>query len=114
MLVEIEQYCMTKDTAEFSTNAMACREYTQSRDEEASEPEGQNRGNTQIGPVSETICLHGKYGVEIRVTSVNKKKFSLMGQNFSWLDQVGHELEHQRIGNFRSAVRRICVEIDSE
>ena len=40
-----------------------------------------------------------------------------MGQNFSWLKQVGHELEQQRAwrqrsGNFRNAVRRICVKIE--
>ena len=41
-VVEIGQYFMTKDTAEFSTftDAVACREYTLPRDEEASEPKG--------------------------------------------------------------------------
>ena len=40
--VEIGQYFMTKDTAEFSqfTDAVACREYTLPRDEETSEPKG--------------------------------------------------------------------------
>ena len=39
-VVEIGQYFMTKDTAEFSqfTDAVACREYTLPRDEEASAP----------------------------------------------------------------------------
>ena len=39
-VVEIGQYFMTKDTAEFSqfTDAVACREYTLPRDEEAFEP----------------------------------------------------------------------------
>ena len=66
---------MTKDTAEFSQfHAVACREYTSPRDEEASEPNGWIRGNTKIGPVLEvtTCCLQGKYGVEIRIVSVNK------------------------------------------
>ena len=67
---------MTKDTAEFSqfTDAVACREYTLSREEGASEPKGWIRGNTKIGPVLEvaTCCLHGKYGVEIRIMSMNK------------------------------------------
>ena len=75
-VVEIGQYSMTKDTAEFSqfTDAVACREYTLPRDEEASEPKGWIRGNTKIGPVLEvaTCCLHGKYGVEIRIMSINK------------------------------------------
>ena len=74
-VVEIEQYFMTKDTAEFSQfRAAACREYTLSRDEEASQPKGSIQGNTKIGPVLEVaICyLHGKYGVEIRIMSLNK------------------------------------------
>ena len=112
--VEVGQYFMTKDTAESSqfTDAVACREYTLPRNEETSEPKGCIRGNTQIGPVLEvtTCCLQGKYGVEIRSKSVNKGQLSLMGQNFSWLKQVGHEFEQQRAGNLRNAVRRICVE----
>ena len=59
-VVEIGQYFMTKDTAEFSqcTDAVACREYTLPRDEGASEPKGWIRGNTKIGPVLEvaTCC----------------------------------------------------------
>ena len=75
-VVEIGQYVMTKDTAEFSqfTDAVACREYTLPREEGASEPKGWIRGNTTIGPVLEvaTCCMHGKYGVEIRIMSMNK------------------------------------------
>ena len=75
-VVEIGQYFMTKDTAEFSqfTDAVACREYTLPRDEETSEPKGWIRGNTNIGSVLEvtTPCLQGKYGVEIRIMSKNK------------------------------------------
>ena len=66
---------MTKDTAEFSQfRAAACREYTLPRDEEASQPKGWIQGNTKIGPVLEvaTCCLHGKYGVEIGIMSMNK------------------------------------------
>ena len=74
--VEIGQYFMTKDTAEFSqvTDAVACREYTVPREEETSEPKGWIRGNTKIGPVLEvtTCCLQGKQGVEIRIQSMNK------------------------------------------
>ena len=52
-VVEVGQYFMTKDTAEFSqfTDAVACREYTLPRDEETSEPKGWIRGSTKIGPV---------------------------------------------------------------
>ena len=40
-VVEIGQYFMTKDTAEFSQfRAAACREYTLPGDEEASQPKG--------------------------------------------------------------------------
>ena len=75
-VVEIGQYFMTKDTAEFSqfTDAVACREYTLPRQKEASEPKRWIRGNTKIGPVLEvaTCCLHGGYGVEIRIWSMNR------------------------------------------
>ena len=75
-VVEVGQYFMMKDTEECSqfTDAVACREYTLPRDEDTSEPKGWIRGNTKIGPVLEvtTCCLQGKYGVEIRIMSVNK------------------------------------------
>ena len=84
---EMGQYFMTKDTAEFSqlTDAVACREYTLPSDEEASEPKGWIRGNTKIGPVLEvaTGCLHGKYGVQIRIISMNK------GNSHSWV-RISH------------------------
>ena len=73
-VVEIGQYIMTKDTAEFSQfHAVACREYTLPRDEKSSDPKRWIQGNTKIGPVLEvaTCCLHGKYGVEVWISSVN-------------------------------------------
>ena len=80
---------MTKDTEEFSqvTDSVACREYTLPRDEETSEPKGWIRGNTKIGPVLEvtTCCLQGKYGVEIRIKSVNKDN------SHSWV-RISHGL----------------------
>ena len=88
-VVEIGQYFMTKDTAEFSqfTDAVACREYTLPRDEETSEPQGWIRGNITIGPVLEvsTCCLQRKYGVEIKNKSVNKDK------SHSWV-RISHGL----------------------
>ena len=68
--VEIGQYSMTKDNGE-QFDAMACREYTLPRDDGS---RGWIQGNTKIGPVLEvtTSYLHGKYGVEIRIESVNK------------------------------------------
>ena len=74
-VVDIGQYFRTKDTAYFSQfYAVACREYTLPRDEEASQPKGWIQGHTKIGPVMEvtTCCLQGKYGVEIRILSVNR------------------------------------------
>ena len=75
-VVEIGQSFMTKDTAVFSqfTVAVPCDEYTLPRDKETSEPKSWIRGNTKIGPVLEvaTCCLHGKYGIEIRIWSLNK------------------------------------------
>ena len=88
-VVEIGQYFMTKDTEEFSqfTDAVACREYTLPRDEETSEPKGWIRWNTKIGPVLEvtTCCLQGKYGVEIRIMSMNKDN------SHSWV-RISHGL----------------------
>ena len=67
---------MTKDTAEFSqfADAVACREYTLPREEEASQPKGWIQGNTKIGPVLEVAAsyLHGEYGVEVRIISVKR------------------------------------------
>ena len=53
---------------------MTCREYTLPRDEKSSDPKGWIRVNTKIGPVLEvtTSYRQGKYGVEIRIESVNK------------------------------------------
>ena len=74
--VEVGQYFMTKDTEEFShfTDSVTCREYTLPKDENSSEPKGWIRENTKIGFVLElTTCyLQSKYGVEIRMESLNK------------------------------------------
>ena len=67
------------------------------------------RVNTKIGPVLEvtTCCLQGKYGVEIRIESMNKKPFLLVGQNFltAWISW-SRNLKQQ------GARRRLCVEIE--
>ena len=87
--IEVGQYFMTKDTAEFSqfTDPVACREYTLPRDENSYEPKGWIRENTKIGPVLDvtTCCLHGKYGVEIRIMTMNKDN------SHSW-DRISHGL----------------------
>ena len=53
---------------------MACREYTLPRDDPASQPKGWIQGNMRIGPVLEvtTSFQHFKYGIEIRIESVNQ------------------------------------------
>ena len=72
-VVEIGQYFVTRNASEFQ-HTIACREYTLPRDDKASEPKGWIRGNTRIGPVLEvtTSFQHFKYGIEVRIESVNK------------------------------------------
>ena len=80
---------MTKHTDEFlqRTDPVTCREYTLPRDEKSTDPKGWIRGNTKIGPVLEvtTNYLQGKYGVEIRIESVNKDN------SHSWV-RISHGL----------------------
>ena len=74
-VVEIGQHFMTEDTGDLTQfHAVACREYTLGREEGASQPRGWIQGNTKIGPVLEvaTSYLHSKYGVEIRIMSLNR------------------------------------------
>ena len=54
--------------------SVACREYTLPRDDRASQPKGWIQGNMRIGPVLEvtTSFQHCKYGIEIRIKSVNQ------------------------------------------
>ena len=89
---------------------MACREYILPRDEDTSEPKGWIKGNTKIGPVLEVTicCLQGNDENYV----CEQRQFTLMGQNFSWPEQIGHGLEQQRAGNLRNAVRRICVKTE--
>ena len=80
---------MTKDTADLSQfHAVACREYTLPREEEASQPKGWIQGNSKIGPVLEvtTSYLHGKYGVEIRIVSLSRDNTHSWVRNFSWIN----------------------------
>ena len=104
--VEVSQYFMTKHTNEFSQFAepVACREYILPRDDKLSEPKGWIQGNTKIGPVLEvtTSYQQGRHGVEIRIESVIKDNFSLVGQNFSWLEQIGHRLDRQEVRRQRA------------
>ena len=87
--VEVGQYFMTKDIDEVLqfTEPVACREYTLPRDEKSSDPKGWIRGSTKIGPVLEVTTSYpqGKYGVEIRIASVNKDN------SHSWV-RISHGL----------------------
>ena len=74
-VVESGQYFMTKDTGDLTQfHAVACRECTLPRDDEASQPRGWIVGNTKIGPLLEvtTSYLHGKHGVEFRIMSLSR------------------------------------------
>ena len=72
-VVEVGQYLVTRDAGEFQ-QTVACRAYTIPRDDKASQPKGWIRGNMRIGLVFEvtTSFQHFKYGIEIRIESVNK------------------------------------------
>ena len=74
-VVEVGQYFVTKDTGDFRQfQSVACREYTLPRDDPVSQPKGWIQGNMRIGPVLEvtTSFQHFKYGVEVRIESVNR------------------------------------------
>ena len=74
-VVEVGQYFVTKDTGDFKQfQSVACREYTLPRDDRASQPKGWIQGNMRMGPVLEvtTSFQHFKYGIEIRIKSVNQ------------------------------------------
>ena len=74
-VVEVGQYFMTKDTADFrQVRSVACREYTLHRDDQSSQPKGWSQGNTRIGPELEvtTSYMHGKHGIEIRIWSLSQ------------------------------------------
>ena len=74
-VVEVGQYFVTKDTGDFRQfQSVACREYTLPRDDRASQPKGWIQGNMTIGLVLEvtTSFQHFKYGIEIRIKSVNQ------------------------------------------
>ena len=74
-VVEVGQYFVTKDTGSLSQfRSVACREYTLPRDDPTSQAKGWIQANVRIGPVLEvtTIFQHFKYGIEIRIWSVNK------------------------------------------
>ena len=74
-VVEVGQYLVTKDAGNSKQfRSVACREYTLPRDDPASEAKGWIQGNMRIVSVLEvtTSFQHVKYGIEIRIWSVNQ------------------------------------------
>ena len=74
-VVEVGQYFVTKDTGDLRQfRSVACREYNLLRDDPASQAKGWIQGNMRIGLVLEvtTSFQHFKYGIEIRIKSVNQ------------------------------------------
>ena len=74
-VVEVGQHFVTKDTGNLRQfRSVACREYTLPRDDPTSEAKGWIQGIMRIGPVLEvtTSFRHFKYGIEIRIWSVNQ------------------------------------------
>ena len=98
--VDVGQYFMTKDTEEFSqsTEPVTCREYTLPRDEKSSDPNGWIRGNTKVEPVLEVTAsyLQGKFGVEVRIESINKDNSHSWVRISHGLNKFCHGLERQR------------------
>ena len=85
MLLKWGQYFMTKDTGDFTQfRAVACREYTLPRDDGSSQPRGWIQGKSRIGLVLEvtTSFQHFKYGIEIRIKSVNQDNLILESEFF--------------------------------
>ena len=74
-VVEVGQYFVTKDIGCLKQfRSVACREYILPRDDPASQAKGWIQGNMRIGLVLEvtTSFQHFKYGIEIRIESVNQ------------------------------------------
>ena len=109
---------MRKHTDEFLQFAepVTCREFSLPRDEKSTDPKGWIRVNTKIGPVWEvtTIYLQGKYGVEIRIESVNKDNSHSWvrishGLNKLVTDLIDEGVRRQRAGNLHNEDGSICV-----
>ena len=108
-VLEVGQYFVTKNTGVFRQfRSVACREYTLPRDDPASQPKGWIQGNMRIGPVLEvtTSFQHFKYGIEIRIESVNQDNFSFLGQNFLWNGQIRDRFYSRQHRNSCRSTRR--------
>ena len=68
-IVVIEQYFMAKDTAEFTQfHAVACREYTLSREEGASQPNG-SKGTPRLDKYWKLLLVVCTANMELRSES---------------------------------------------
>ena len=108
-IVEVGQYLVTKDTGNLRQfRSVACREYTLPRDDPASQAKGWIQGNMRIGPVLEvtTSFQHFKYGIEIRIWSVESRQFSILGQNILWNDQICGRFKSRQYRNSCRSTRR--------
>ena len=116
-VVEIGQYFRTKDTADLlQFYAVACREYTLPKEEEASQPEGWIQKNTNIGPVLAvaTSYLQGKYGVEVRIMSMNKDNTHPLVKISHGSKRFVMNLSNNETENSRRSARRFCVKTGCE
>ena len=89
------------------TNSVACREYTLSRNEDSSTPYvpcRQQVATSNTGPIL-LFPLIQPFGSKIGIKCCEQWQFSLVGQNFSWLEQVGHGLDRQEVRRQRTGNR---------
>ena len=96
-VVEVGQYFVTRDAGVFEQlQTVACREYTLPGDDKASQPKGWIQGNIRIGPALEvtTSFQHFKYGIEIRIKSVNQDdSHSWVGISYGTVKCVNDSIE---------------------
>ena len=89
---------MTKHTDEFLQFAepVTCREYTLPRDE--------NQLTRKVGfkRIPKLDPYWKSQPVTCKVNMEWKSEFSLVGQNFSWPEQIGHGLDRQRVRRQRA------------
>ena len=66
------------------------------------------QGNMRIGLVLEvtTSFQHFKYGIVIRIWSVNQDSFSICGQNILWNDQICGRFKSRQYRNSSRSTRR--------
>ena len=108
-VVEVGQYFVTKNTGSLKQfRSVACREYTLPRDDPASQPKGWIQGNMRIGLVLEvtTSFQHFKYGIEIRIGSVNQdNSHSWVRISYGTIKYVIDSIQYKHRNSCRSTRR---------